>query len=312
MGDMRFTQRVLALLLVLSLFLAVPAQAQGSTSKYFDETKHNVSGAFWTYYQSLPNAQTLFGFPITESFTNREGVTVQYFQRARLELQGGQAIVTPLGALTYRSVQPITINNPLACRSFAESPHAVCFAFLDFFENNGDIAQFGYPISPFEYQDGIIVQYFQKARFEWRPSNPSGKRVVLSELGSIYFDSVGEDRARLDPVEPLNAGIAPRVLTLNVRAFPWKAVTNSTDQQYIFVIVQDQTLEAVPNATGHALIHWAAGSPQTVHFTTDSSGIATLAFPVNNQPQSGFINVEVFVSHGDLLGETSTSFRIWY
>ncbi|OQX64369.1 MAG: hypothetical protein B5M51_03965 [Anaerolinea sp. 4484_236] len=278
----------LGLVIILSLLAVTPVQAQGTDSKFFDQTRHNVQGAFWAYYQSVADAEIILGYPITEEFLNK------------------------VGSLIYRSGAQLNINNPLACRTYPETGYSVCFAFLEFFDAHGGVGQFGFPISPFEYQDNMIVQYFQNGRFEWHPSNPNGQRVVMGDMGSAYFYMAGEDTARLQPASPLNAGIQPQVLTLNVRAFPWKAVTYSTDQQLIFVIAQDQTLQPVPNASGVVKVYWPTGTEEPLSILTDANGVATLSLPVVNQPYGGLVTVEVLISHGDLLGETTTSFRIWY
>ncbi len=308
---MRATRFFLGLLLFWGVFFAVPVQAQGTDSYFFAQTKHNLQGDFWTYYQKVPDAETVLGYPITEEFVNREGLLVQYFQRARLELRDGRVRLSPLGAWSYKSGVQLNIDNPLACRSY-DTGFSVCFAFLEFFDAHGGVELFGYPISPFEYQDNVIVQYFQNGRLEWHPSNPDGLRVVTSDLGLPYFYKAGEDPARLQPSTPLNAGTKPQILALNVRAFPWKAVTYSTDQQVIFVVVQDQTLQPVAGARGEAVVTWTTGEKNTYPLLADEKGIAALGLPVNNQPYGGLVTVDVRISQGELAGETTTSFRIWY
>src|SRR4030066_1133129 len=73
----------------LSFFLLaanwVSVSAQTPSSKYFSETGHNVKGEFYKFYSSNPNATFLYGYPITEEFVNKNGLTIQYFQRARFE-----------------------------------------------------------------------------------------------------------------------------------------------------------------------------------------------------------------------------------
>jgi len=309
---MKSLRSFVGLIIILSLLLGVvPVQAQGSDSRFFDQTRHNIRGEFWRYYQSVPDAETFLGYPITEEFINNEGILVQYFQRVRLELQGGQVRISPLGLLMYKSGAQLNVDNPLACRSY-ETGFLICFAFLEYFDAHNGLALLGYPISPFEYQDNMIVQYFQNGRLEWHPSNPDRQRVVMGDLGSAYFYVIGEDPARLTGVLPLNAGITSQILSLKVRAFPWKAVTNSTDQQVVFVVVQDQTLQPVLGATGKATIQWATGEVTTVLVLTDAKGIATLAIPVNNQPHGALITIDIEIFHSSLRGNTTTSFRIWY
>ena len=309
---MRISARYfIALSIILSLFAVVPVQALDEEFRFFDQTGHNVQGMFWDYYQSVKDAETVLGYPITEEFVNRENKLVQYFQRARLEVSDGQVRLSALGLDSYRSGIQLNINNSLACRAY-DTGFSICFSFLEYFDAHGGLALFGYPISPFEYQDKVIVQYFQNGRLEWHPSNPDGQRVVTGDLGLPYFNKVNEDPARLQPAMPLNRSILPQVTSLNTRAFPWKAVTYSTDQQVIFVVVQDQTLQPIEGATGEVIVKWTTGMESRFPLLTDAKGIATVAVPVENQLYGGLVTVDVVVSHGELAGQTTTSFRIWY
>jgi hypothetical protein len=250
---MRKASRWLALFAAFWCILAFrgSAQAQTSDSEYFAQTGHFIRGDFLRYYRSVSNPTLLFGYPLTEQFTGKDGKLVQYFQRARFEQSVGQSVrVTPLGRETYSPGQQLVINNAFACRTFTETNYSVCFAFLEFFEQNGGVARFGYPISPFEFRNNQIVQYFENARFEWRPNLPEDQRIGLTDLGRIYFDQIGEDPAFLKPIQQ-NAG-PNLILNLRVRAFPEEAVTTANDQQTIYVLVQDQNLQPVPGARGFA------------------------------------------------------------
>ena len=312
---MKSMKAFLGLVIAMSLLTAMPVQAQSGDSHFFSQTKHNVQGAFWDYYQSINEAESVLGYPITEEFVNRDDVLVQYFQRARLEMQKGQVHLTPLGVLLYRSEVKLDIVNESACDKY-ETGFSVCFAFRDYFNAHHGTGLLGLPISSFEFQDNMIVQYFQNGRLEWHPSNPDGQRVVTGNLGSAYFNTTGEDPARLAGVAPMSntteAQEQVQVLSLNVRAFPWKAVTYSTDQQLIFVVVQDQTLQAVQGARGKAIVKWTSGTTLSLDILTDENGIATLSLPITNQAYGGLVTVDVDITHGDLRGETTTSFRIWY
>ena len=136
---------------------------------------------------------------------------------------------------------------------------------------------------------------------------------MLGYLGSIYFKAINEDSVRLTGIfPPTNTIGSSQVLSLKVRAFPWKAVTYSTDQQVIFIVVQDQTLQPVGGATGNATVKWTTGTVGTFPIVTDAKGIATLALPVADQAYGGLVTIDVQVTHGELNGQTSTSFRIWY
>jgi len=287
------------------------AQAQSSDVRFFPETGHSIKGTFLQFYETAKLPQLVYGYPITEQMQSKDGKSVQYFQRARFELTNTKAIrLTPLGTLTYQPKSPMTINNPNACQVYPTG-FAVCLTFLDFYKANGGPSQFGNPISPFESSDGLIVQYFEDARFEWRADRPPEQRVVVSDLGRIYFDQLKEDAAQLKPVSPTDATINA-VLSLNVRAFVLKAVTLKSGQQTIYVIVQNQISKAVSGASGKALVKLPDGINQEYAFTTNSLGIAQITFNFSNQKSGELVPIEITVNYQSLIGTTKTSFRIWF
>jgi hypothetical protein len=290
-----------------------PVRAQSSDAEYFAQTGHSVRGDFLRFYRSVSNPTLLFGYPLTEQFTSKDGKTVQYFQRARFEGPSdpsGGVILTPLGSKMYSPGQQLVINNPFACRTFTETGYAVCFAFLEFFEQNGGVARFGYPISPFEFRNNQIVQYFENARFEWRPGLAEDQRIGLTDLGRIYFDQIGEDPAFLRSSQQ---DARPNlVLSLRVRAFPEKAVTTANDQQTIYVLVQDQKLQPVAGARGFATIHLASGDILQQSFEINSRGVGTFTLAFTNQPNGKLVYVDISVTYNNLGGKTTTSFRIWH
>ncbi|HEX9388228.1 MAG TPA: hypothetical protein VF918_18020 [Anaerolineales bacterium] len=317
MNSMKAIWRLAALFLVLTILLTPrgTVQAQSADVQYFPETGHHVKGDFLRFYKSTHDPQLVFGYPITEQMTSKDGETVQYFQRARFEthteLPENQRVqLTPVGQALYQPSNQLKLGNTAGCDLFATG-YSVCFAFLDFYKANGGAAQFGNPLSPFEFHENLIVQYFEKARFEWRADRPENQRVVLTDLGRLYFDQLGEDPAQLKPVKPLDATINA-ILSIRVRAFVLKPLTRTTGQQTVYVIVQSQTLQAVANATGKATISWPDGRTEDYFFTTNSSGLGTISFNFANQKQGELVSIDIVVVHQGLAGTTRTSFRIWF
>jgi len=312
-------RRYTTLLFILCLLGASwgSVHAQTTDNKYFSETGHNVIGEFLQYYNSNPSASFLYGYPITEEFISKDGKKVQYFQRARFEyradLPEGQRVqATPVGSLTYVSTGSLNVAaNTFACRAYTETGYSVCFAFLEFFDQNGGTAQFGYPISSFEYHENKIVQYFEKARLEWQAWKPEGQRVVVSDLGRVYFDTLGEDLGLIPPVKPLDN--TPQTISkLKVRAFVWKAVTVATDSQVIFIIVQDQNQQPVANTNCTSVVHWPDGHNDSFSLATNTNGVGMIPLTFVSQIQGNLIYTDVSCTYGSLSGATTTSFRIWY
>ncbi len=295
-----------------------PAQAQQGESRYFPETGHTVRGEFLQFYESIPNAELVFGYPITEAFVTNHppGLTVQYFQRARFELHpelpaGQRVTLTAIGALLYTPGNTsITVNSPGACRMFPNGL-STCYDFLAFYEAHGGARLFGYPISGFEVlADGRIVQYFERARFEWRPEFPTGSKVALTDSGRLYFDRIGENPALLNAVSP-NAIIASPPPSLRLHVFVKKAVTAPTDTQTIYVVVRTQTAQPVAGAAVYLRVRLADGE-RLLRVITNARGIANvedLAF--QSQPSGLLVSIQALTEYAGLRGETTTSFRIW-
>lgn len=312
-------RRRFAILLLLIALLAPEGKASAQSSgelEYFPETGHNVRGEFLQFYRNTANPILVYGYPITEQFTSVDGKVVQYFQRVRLEWNtgmqaNGSVQLTPLGQAVYEpGSQRLDINNPAACELF-ETGFSVCFAFLEFYKANGGRVQFGSPISPFEFHENLIVQYFEKARFEWRADRPEGERVVLTDLGRLYFDRLGEDQANLRSIRPLDATISP-TLSIHARAFVSHAITRSSGGQTVHVVVQSQTHHPVANANGKATIWFSDRSSTDYFFTTNESGLGSVSFDFQDQMQGDLVQIDITVTYQGLSTRTTTSFRIWH
>jgi hypothetical protein len=314
---MRTSRSLLIVFLGLVLVFTVRGfvRAQTVDVQFFPETGHSVGGEFLRYYNSAADPQLVFGYPITEQMISRDGKTVQYFQRARFELGtdssgAPQVHLTPIGQALYTPGQPQNVANPLACQFVNATGFPVCFQFLDFYRHHGGPDRFGIPISPMELHDGVLVQYFESARFEWRTEGFRG-RVVPTDLGRIYFDVLAEDPAQRSPIPPQDAAINP-VLALRVRAYVAKSITRTSGEQAVYVIVRNQTNRPVSNASGAATITLADGTKQAINFTTDARGVALIAFSFNHQIAGEMVPIEISVLYQNLSATTRTSFRIWF
>lgn len=311
----RFAVLLLAPILLLASWGHAGAQSSGN-AQYFPQTGHTIRGEFLRFYRSTGDPTLVFGYPITDEFKSVDGNTVQYFDRARFELhsdllEGQHVTLTSLGKATYKSgLQQLPINNPSACQSFSTG-FPVCLAFLEFYKTHGAEAQFGKPISPFVIQDNLIMQYFEKARFEWHADRPENQRVVITDLGHLYFDQLGEDQAQLHPNTTLNATISD-TLSINAQAFVAKAITLASGEQQVYVVVESQTHKSISNANGKVTIHFSDAHTEDYFFTTNSAGLGSIQFNFSNQLQGELLPIDVFVTYQGLSAATTTSFRIWY
>jgi hypothetical protein len=198
---------------------ALPASA---TSVYFPQTGHNVTGAFLHFYRTYGGLD-IFGYPRTEAIP-MDGLTVQYFQRARFELHpelpaGQQVQLTLLGDQLTADQRPFPTVAPFVSgvqhEYFAATQHAVSFGFLHYFWSRGELAVFGYPTSEelrVPSPHGMTtIQYFQRARFEYHPEFAGTPyEVELGLLGDQLLTRMGW--------LPLPAGGAPVPATASTSA----------------------------------------------------------------------------------------------
>lgn len=186
---------LVCLLLLIGVGTVIPVQAQ-EQERCFDVTGLCVSGPFLAYWErngGLP----VFGYPITlprvEEIEGRP-LSVQWFQRDRLELHAdGQVTTGLLGArlLELRDtpwyILPGVEQAPDGCIFFVEFGHSLCEPFLSYWNTNGSVERFGYPITePHEEMiegRSLMVQYFERRRMEWHTDLP-GQPVLLGLLGN--------------------------------------------------------------------------------------------------------------------------------
>ncbi|TVR72521.1 MAG: hypothetical protein EA415_09745, partial [Sphaerobacteraceae bacterium] len=161
---------------------------------YIPETQHFVSGEFKSYWQANGGPQVL-GYPLSDQFIETdpdsgEEITVQYFERVKLEYHPDAAEDQRMRlALLGHELRPESETDPIEPFEsseeqiyFPETGHAVSYGFKEFWENNGGLELFGFPITDEFIESGRVVQYFERARFEFNPESPTNQ-VSLGLLG---------------------------------------------------------------------------------------------------------------------------------
>jgi len=179
-------------------------QGGGAGERSFPETGHSVRGPFLGFWERN-GGLAVFGYPIAgeRGEPAADGVQrrVQWFERNRFEHhpENGPPFDVLLGrlgveALARRGVDwealPKVSGPPAAgCRFFPETGHSLCPPFRAFWERNGGLAVFGYPISEpaaeaVEGGQPRTVQWFERNRFEHHPELSAAYRVQLGRLGA--------------------------------------------------------------------------------------------------------------------------------
>lgn len=172
-------------------------------TRSFVETGHTIQEPFLSAWEQS-GGLAIMGLPLTpervERTTDGRDRRVQWFERSRLEyhpenpppndvLRGrlGVEYLEHQGR-DWRSF-PTVSGARAGCRHFPETQHSLCPPFRAFWERNGGLEIFGYPLSEplVEEVEGrrlLTVQYFERSRFEDHADQPPAHRVQLSRLGA--------------------------------------------------------------------------------------------------------------------------------
>lgn len=289
---------------------------------YFNDTGHSVREPFLSYYLRTGGAAQ-YGSPITEDYVDKSTrLLVQYFEKARLEWHPGneepyKVQLGLLGSELGKQQAPIPISeipslNDPNCQYFPETGHSMCFMFRDYWLQQGGLDRFGYPIGQFTIENGLTVQYFQRARMEWHPEKDTTPRIQLAPLGKLYYTYAGFDPSRLDP---LDGGVAHpgSVTTLHARASVFKPVAMAKDSQTAFVFVTDQFGRPLGGVAVALTVYFPQG-PQTFTLPpTTSAGTSFQTFALTKVDPGAIVTMAFVLSYPDLSDSlTRTSCIIWY
>ena len=176
-----------------------PPTAPESDVLYFKETGHFLSRGFKEYWQSH-GGLAYFGYPLTEEFADvapdGQQITAQYFERSKLEYVKATG-VTRIGLVgteltrdrTFPRIAPFP--DVPERRYFPETGHSLATGFKKFWDTNGNVSTFGFPISEELTENGLTVQYFERGRLEYHPELEESKRITLGRLGAELLEGRG-------------------------------------------------------------------------------------------------------------------------
>jgi YVTN family beta-propeller protein len=257
------------------------------------ETQKCVRGFLRGYW--LENGSVnRFGFPITDEFDEQgaDGKThrVQYFERARLEYHQ-EFINTPsvvlqglIGKETFALEAP---NGRPDGRSgdlcFNETNRCIGGGFRAWWERNGGLAQFGFPISDeFDQTMGtgtMHVQYFERARFEYHPEAAGTPGEVT--LGLIGRDVFGAKYPQGQP--PAATGFAINIWE-NMKGSVPQSVADLPPRVYVpdelggnVTVIDPTNFQIIDRYGTGRTSHHVAPSPDFSHLYVNNMGSSTLS-----------------------------------
>jgi YVTN family beta-propeller protein len=259
------------------------------------QTQKCVKGLLFAYWLENGGVDR-YGYPITDEFDeqNADGTThrVQYFERGRLEyhqeLINTPSVVLPglIGreqfAARYPTGRPASSGGD---QCFAETNRCITGGFRNYWQQNGGLAQFGFPISDeFDEASGgqsTHVQYFERARFEYHPEAAGTKgEVTLGLLGSEAFAAKYPNGQ-----PPAATGFAINVWA-NIKAgMPYPPpVANLAARVYVpdelagnITVIDPATFQVIDRYPTGKTSHHVSPSPDFAHLYVENMGSSTLS-----------------------------------
>lgn len=163
---------------------------------YFAATGHTLNDqlGFLTYWLEHGSVAVL-GYPLSEVFTDQSGMEIQYFERGVLEYHPNnpdpyKVELRSLGREeneAQSSVSPNSSALSVGSIYYPQTGHWLDGPFVNYWQQNGGLAQFGYPISePIVQADGKVVQWFERARLELTYTTTNYPLVQLGLVGREY------------------------------------------------------------------------------------------------------------------------------
>jgi uncharacterized protein YkwD len=214
---LRHISVVVLALLAWALFAGLQ-KTQGASaqtqSRYYPQTGYSISGPFLSFFDKHGGLR-IFGYPLT-AVVQENGRPVQYFERQRFEYHSeyagteNEVLLGRLGLDLAPRDALSTGTSSVASQGSAvyipQTGHTLGAPFLAFWQANGGVRVFGYPISNVVVENGLKVQYFERARMEYHPDKVSvGFGVELGLLGTRLLQ-VNSSQANTRAVAPASRG----------------------------------------------------------------------------------------------------------
>jgi hypothetical protein len=235
-------------LALVSLALPLTSRAQAE-ALYFMPTGQTLSDelGFLSHWRTS-NGERLLGLPVT-GLLEENGRRVQYFERGRLEYHAelpGTPLLLGLVGNEYSRALGKVFAAPDRAALAAETPffeltgHSLGEPFLSFWQSNGGLTQFGYPISEplWEFGEGgqLLVQYFERARLEHHPEH----------TGTPYEVQIGLIGRSLATIYGHDTALAANLLDAPVYGLPQFSAPTSSDLASMAIPVEQIVVESLP------------------------------------------------------------------
>lgn len=281
-----------------------------------------VAEPFRDYYNAKGGALVL-GTAITPELIE-DGIRVQYFQNVRLEYhpqlpRGEQIIPSSIGVNIGGNSTPCIQPLDVAPNAYYFGCHSVRQEFLWFFNQQGGLQFFGYPISEMYISGTQLIQHFERASIVWNKSKAVEYQFGLVNLGSQWCainkrclsekipGSVVTATPTLTPTLP-----APSPKGLALRASPeFPLLDIKTQRQTLRAWVTDHSGTPLAGIVVSFLVQYAVNSERYLTNPSDRNGYAYVLLAVKPYKPGDFILYKASASQNGVTVSDHGSFMVF-
>ncbi len=197
-----------------SFLAATPTKSEEEQAQFIrelfplllNETRGFVANVFWFKYEDFPLPGGWVEFGLVRLPIGPQGAYQQPPAPRKTAFAAFQSFANP-GALP--TAPELATAQPAGAFSFPQTKHAISGAFRLYWEQNGGLERFGYPITSVFESGGIRVQYFERARFEYHLENSDPRYQVQLGLLTAYLTQ-GRSFPQAAPIPPPSPSPSPR------------------------------------------------------------------------------------------------------
>ncbi len=170
-----------------------------ANARFFRDTGEYLVEPFLSYWEDN-DGETTIGSPVAAPLADENGAQMQYFKFARLELdEDGDVHRGLIGREMFGEPENPPDRAPgSGARQFEATGHFIVGTIRDFWEDNGGLEVFGYPVSQEFETDNGYAQYFERALIEVSQFG-SHEFVELAPLGERLYNSRTQESGQARP-----------------------------------------------------------------------------------------------------------------
>ncbi len=162
------------------------------------ELRSFIANVFWFKYEDFPLPSGWVNYGLVRLPIDGHGAYLQPPSVRKPAFEVFQSFANPAA---HPAAPELPEHQSAGAYYFPQTQHAISGAFRAYWEQEGGLARFGFPLTSVFVSGGYRVQYFERARFEYHPENSDPRYQVQLGLLTAYLTQ-GRSFPKGVPIKP--------------------------------------------------------------------------------------------------------------